>query len=290
MILWQWQGLHPGNFQPNSREKRFLLAKMGGFFVVVRLQLLGRDWSCLVLSCLRWFTRLIASIWKDWTCPTCFLKKGWHHFRDYVCLILSVTCEWREGLLDCSIAPKREAALWRNTAFLKKGTRSKADFDETFDNITSRNLRANSGLVWESWLPPMKKNIVFWGLSLWTHQWNVVFFWESVSSHSWPFRRIQAFLLAALKNNVNLRALHDAARIFLFGRKISIGIGRVVCLLKRDVNVRQSDDIYFFSVDDPWRKGGENAKKIYKFLLLVPPDDSIAMGDFCSQKAGVWNC
>ena len=72
------------------------------------------------------------------------------------------------------------------------------------------------------------------------------FFWESVSSHSWPFRRIQAFLLAALKNNVNLRALHDAARIFLFGKKILIGIGRVVCVLNRDVKVRKSDDIFFF--------------------------------------------
>lgn len=43
---------------------------------------------------------------------------------------------------------------------------------------------------------------------------------------------------------------------FLFGRKISISIGRVVCVLKRDVKAGKSDEIFLFSWWSLEKRGG----------------------------------
>ena len=83
---------------------------------------------------------------------------------------------------ECNMWLKEgEAALWRNTAFLKKGTRSKADFDETFDNITSRNLRANFRFGLGILASSYEKKLYFEGYPL-NPPVKRCFFWESVSS------------------------------------------------------------------------------------------------------------
>lgn len=161
-----------GKFQPNSREKR----RWGEFFVVVRLQLLGKDWSCLVHSCLRWFTqdkflRLIASIRKGWTCPTCFVKKGWHHFQDYVCLILSVTCRFWIAQLH-----KKGSSPLKKYRFLNKVPGPKQILMKLSIISPPAIWGQISGLVWESWVPPMKTKYLILKVIPWTHQWNVVFF------------------------------------------------------------------------------------------------------------------
>ena len=118
-------------------------------------------------------------------------------------------------------------------------------------NLSIISPRANSGLVWESWIPPMKESLISRVLSLkppvkhcktlqtvpcffvgiceftggYPNRSNEVPAQLPLPKFRWPFRQIQAFLLAALKNNVNLRALHDAARIFF---SIPVGIGRVL--------------------------------------------------------------
>lgn len=105
MIPRQCQGLHPGKIPAELPRKKIFVGKDGGIsFVVVRLQLLGKDSSCLVHSCLRWFTH-----------PKISEINSQHPKRmasfPGLCLFDFECNMWlKEG----------EAALWRNTAFLKK--------------------------------------------------------------------------------------------------------------------------------------------------------------------------
>ena len=86
--------------------------------------------------------------------------------REYVCLILSVTCGWRKGKQPFEEIPLSLKKVPGPRQILMK-----------LSIISPPAIWGQiSGLVWESWLPPMKTKYLILKVIPWTHQWNVVFF------------------------------------------------------------------------------------------------------------------
>ena len=89
-----------------------------------------------------------------------------------------------------------------------------------------------------------KKKIVFWGLSLERTSETLFFLGicEFTVGRFGGSRRFFSQLWRIMWTSELCMMLLG----FLFGRRISMGIGRVVCVLNRDVKVRKSDDVFFF--------------------------------------------